>query len=1082
MDLTNYSTQIEKAIRYALQDKALELEVVLRNTNVNVSVFTKFMAKLKTLGSQLKTTEPEIEESLDISLADPKVNTRITLIGKRAISEYCKNNELTGIPSRVVRIINKERVSKIDIPDYHIRFNSKREKGVSQKSPEALSLIGQLKGLDKIFRYKRRYSFYTADNLFRFDLTIVKTNTSREARGPNTKKMKSEVRDYMRKYIVVPEFVADKDKWLDGIKGNEFVELMGKAYTEFIPKKTIKAAKVFENPMSYEIELEFLGNQLERDQRPNNATVLAGFIQNIGCILQSIGDNYFVISETEKSQFFDTYKKLVRDYKFSGPNTVDLELSSVLARDYSDYYSSVNIRKGYSVTDKADGERNLLLVNTDSKCYLMNRKNVVKATGIKIPGFENTLLDGEYITVDKHGKSISLFMIFDIYFFKGSDVRDRVLNRSMDDRADADSTIKTSRFEYLDDFFDEFRLEYTSETSVKFVIERKKFYFGNADPFNANTEREITRLEGMLSRTTDSDEDKVKKERLIRNIRAARGDTEIFEYCKTILERDYVYDIDGLVFTPINLAVGEEPNIRKRNQYSGRWHRCFKWKPQDLITIDFQVSVKRDGNGKPEIKYGEYKGTMVPYQSLVLKVGYDPRQHTRYNSFRVLNEAQVYAERFSPVPFQPVNPFMRDTHILYIPVEGNSIKCENGMAIRDGDIVECLYNPTAKGHFNKWRPLRVRDVLTPNDFTTANNVWRTFHNPVSHKAITTGVIEETREETYYFNVNARKNMASKSLADYHSFLKKNLIKSVSREGGTLLDLSCGKLGDLNHWLDANLNMCVGMDLNRDNLENVDNGAANRVLNRMLEYQSGESGEIPVLLENIMLIWADTSLNVNDSTAGRDILNKYYLDILKARVPVEDVSNSKLRKFYGIADSSSGSGFDVVSCQFSIHYFFENEKTLSTFLMNVSENLREGGKFIGTCLNGNRVFEALRGGQTVERFSEDKLLWKITKKYDSGVEVFPNTPEGLGMKVDVYFESIGSTTAEYLVNMSFLESMAARYGLKLITLNSFGNKYPELLELKTKYGDAGNMTPELKEYSFLNDYFIFEKDLKEPAEN
>ena len=103
---------------------------------MNVSVFTKFMAKLKTLGSELKSIEPEIEESLDISLADPKVNTRITLIGKRAISEYCKNNELTGIPSRVVRIINKERVSKIDIPDYHIRFNSKREKGVSQKSPK----------------------------------------------------------------------------------------------------------------------------------------------------------------------------------------------------------------------------------------------------------------------------------------------------------------------------------------------------------------------------------------------------------------------------------------------------------------------------------------------------------------------------------------------------------------------------------------------------------------------------------------------------------------------------------------------------------------------------------------------------------------------------------------------------------------------------------------------------------------------------------------------------------------------------------------------------------------------------------
>ena len=1083
MDLTKYSTQIEKAIRYALQDKALELEVTLRNANVNVSVFTKFMAKLKTLGTELKKTDPEIEESLDISLADPKVNTRFTLLGKRAISEYCKRNELTGIPSRVVRIINKERVSKIDVPEYRIRFNSKREKGLSQKSPEALSLIGQLKGLDKIFRYKRRYSFFTADNLFRFDLTIVKTNTSRESRGPNTRKLKSEVRDYMRKYLVVPEYVTDRDKWLEGIKGNEFVELMGKPYTEYISKKSIKAAKVFENPMSYEIELEFLGNQLERDQRPDNATVLSGFIQNIGCILQSIDDNYFIISETEKSQFFDTYKKLVRDFKFSGPNTVDLELSNVLERDYSDYYSSVNIRKGYSVTDKADGERNLLLVNVDSKCYLMNRKNVIKATGIKMPGYENTILDGEYITVDKRGNSISLFMVFDIYFMKGEDLRERVLIRSMEDRyktaaAEPDPKKLKSRFEYLDDLFNEYKYEHTSETSVKFRVERKKFFFGGAEPFNEETQRQITRLQGFLSTTTDEEE----RNSIMDRITELRDDTEIFRHCKTVLERDYIYEIDGLVFTPIDLAVGEEPNIRKRNQYSGRWHRCFKWKPHDLITIDFQISVKRNTNGKPEVKYGEYRGTMVPYQCLVLKVGYDPRQHTRYNSFRVLNEAQVYAERFSPVPFQPVNPYKRDTHILYIPVEGSSIKCENGMAINDGDIIECLYNPTAVGHFNKWRALRVRDVLTPNDFTTANNVWRTFHNPISRDAISTGIVEKTREETYYFNVNARRDMSSKSLADYHSFLKKNLIKSVSRDGGTLLDLSCGKLGDLNHWLDSNLNMCVGLDLNRDNLENVDNGAANRVLNRMLEYQNSESGEVPTLLENIMLIWADTSLNINDATAGRDILNKYYLDILKGRVPVEEVSNSKLRKFYGLSDGSPSSGFDVVSCQFSIHYFFENEKTLSTFLMNVSENLREGGKFVGTCLNGSRVFDALRGEQSIERFNNGKLLWKITKCYSNTETEFPNTRDGLAMPVDVYFESIGSTTQEYLVNMSFLEKMATRFGLRLLTLNSFGNKYPELQGLKTKYGSAAEMTPELQEYSFLNDYFIFEKDLKEPAEN
>ena len=96
--------------------------------------------------------------------------------------------------------------------------------------------------------------------------------------------------------------------------------------------------------------------------------VLAGFIQNIGCILQSIGDNYFIISETEKSEFFTLTRNYART-EILRTNIVDLELSNVLERDYSDY-SSVNIRKGYSVTDKADGERNLLLVDINSKCHL----------------------------------------------------------------------------------------------------------------------------------------------------------------------------------------------------------------------------------------------------------------------------------------------------------------------------------------------------------------------------------------------------------------------------------------------------------------------------------------------------------------------------------------------------------------------------------------------------------------------------------------------------------------------------------------------------------------------------------------
>jgi len=41
-------------------------------------------------------------------------------------------------------------------------------------------------------------------------------------------------------------------------------------------------------------------------------------------------------------------------------------------------------------------------------------------------------------------------------------------------------------------------------------------------------------------------------------------------------------------------------------------------------------------------------------------------------------------------------------------------------------------------------------------------------------------------------------------------------------------------------------------------------------------------------------------------------------------------------------------YDAITCMFAIHYFFESEKAIKTFLHNVSINLREGN--FKHCLN------------------------------------------------------------------------------------------------------------------------------------
>ena len=43
-------------------------------------------------------------------------------------------------------------------------------------------------------------------------------------------------------------------------------------------------------------------------------------------------------------------------------------------------------------------------------------------------------------------------------------------------------------------------------------------------------------------------------------------------------------------------------------------------------------------------------------------------------------------------------------------------------------------------------------------------------------------------------------------------------------------------------------------------------------------------------------------------------------------------------------------FDIVSCQFAIHYFFKNESLLHNMIEHVSSILKPNGKFIGTFMD------------------------------------------------------------------------------------------------------------------------------------
>ena len=104
--------------------------------------------------------------------------------------------------------------------------------------------------------------------------------------------------------------------------------------------------------------------------------------------------------------------------------------------------------------------------------------------------------------------------------------------------------------------------------------------------------------------------------------------------------------------------------------------------------------------------------------------------------------------------------------------------------------------------------------------------------------------------------------------------------------------------------------------------------------------------------------------------------------------------------------------------------------LDVFLRNVSDNLKDGGKFIGTCFDGKKIFNDLRDVTDVSYYDKSgKPVWKIEKRYED--TILTDDSRSLGLPIDVYVDSIGKVTTEWLVNWDYVAKKLPEYDLKLV---------------------------------------------------
>ncbi|XP_066102272.1 mRNA cap guanine-N7 methyltransferase isoform X1 [Saccopteryx bilineata] len=218
------------------------------------------------------------------------------------------------------------------------------------------------------------------------------------------------------------------------------------------------------------------------------------------------------------------------------------------------------------------------------------------------------------------------------------------------------------------------------------------------------------------------------------------------------------------------------------------------------------------------------------------------------------------------------------------------------------------------------------------------------------------------------------------------FLEK--LRQKKKHAITVLDLGCGKGGDLLKWKKGRINKLVCTDI-----------ADVSVKQCQQRYEDMKNRRDSEYLFNAEFITADCS---------KELL-------------IDKFRDPKMQ-------------FDICSCQFVCHYSFESYEQADMMLRNACERLSPGGYFIGTTPNSFELIRRLEASET-ESFGNEIYTVKFQKKGDYPL---------FGCKYDFNLEGVVDVP-EFLVYFPLLNEMVKKYNMKLVYRKTFLEFYEEKIK-------------------------------------
>ncbi|GAA5978699.1 hypothetical protein JCM10908_004451 [Rhodotorula pacifica] len=235
--------------------------------------------------------------------------------------------------------------------------------------------------------------------------------------------------------------------------------------------------------------------------------------------------------------------------------------------------------------------------------------------------------------------------------------------------------------------------------------------------------------------------------------------------------------------------------------------------------------------------------------------------------------------------------------------------------------------------------------------------------------------------------NARPNTDREARVDspiiglkrFNNWIKSVLIGRFGRREGDstpqikVLDLGCGKGGDLQKWAKAGTDEYVGIDIATVSVEQARS-----------RWQGLRGNRFPAEF--------------------------YTLDCFED--PIDEVLSPVL----------VSRPFDVVSMQFCMHYAFETEAKVRKMLENVVRYLKPGGVFIGTIPDARNLFEHLDAADPENPLVFGNSVYSV--KFDAREH-----DSVYGHRYTFYLQDAVEEVPEYVVYWDNFVAIAAEYGLE-----------------------------------------------------